>query len=68
MNKNKNKNKKNAPYIQELLEMYLKHPEAFTGKVTGVHVYHSGNCAIFKGGECDCNPDVIMDKPGEPKE
>lgn len=54
---------KNAPYITELLQMYARHPEAFRGKVTSVSVYHSQQCSIFKGGECDCSPDVIMDKP-----
>lgn len=31
--------------------------------ITGVHevkVYHDSWCSIFRGGECDCNPDVDM--------
>ncbi len=51
-------------YLVELVHLYETKPELFkTGSVASVTVYHSPRCGIWSGEGCDCNPDVIMDKP-----
>jgi hypothetical protein len=31
------------------------------GTVTHIHVYHDDYCEIFKGGVCNCDPDIITE-------
>lgn len=34
------------------------------GQVIKVHVYHDNYCQVFKGGLCNCNPDIKADPIG----
>lgn len=49
-------------YLNKLLEMGLVAPK---GQVTHVTVKHDDHCAIWQGGQCDCDPEVVKGKPEE---
>jgi hypothetical protein len=47
---------------QKAIEFALRAGELnpLAGKVTHLDIYHDDNCAIFTGGSCNCNPDIIQ--------
>ncbi len=49
-------------YMKKLLAQ-LPHRQLTPG-LHQARVYHDPWCAFLKGGECDCNPDVVVDWTG----
>lgn len=46
-------------YLAKVLGAYRR--GAFRpGRVTIVHVYHDDWCAIFRGGPCNCDPEIRL--------
>lgn len=39
--------------------------EAQPGKISHVTIRHDDTCAIWKGGECDCDPEIVLGQPSE---
>jgi hypothetical protein len=63
-------NKKQPPqlpnYLKKLLEVYSAH--GLTPGLYTLEVYHDADCAIWKGGTCDCDPDLeLVTKDGHAK-
>lgn len=46
-------------YLPEVLAAARSTPR---GQVRHVHVYHDAWCAVFRGGVCNCNPQVVVVK------
>jgi hypothetical protein len=34
--------------------------QLLAGKVIQVDVFHKDGCSFLRGGECDCNPDILQ--------
>lgn len=46
-------------YTREILRG-LADKQLPRGQVVEAHVYHDDWCAIFRGGECDCDPRIEL--------
>lgn len=51
--------KKRPNYLDRVLDLGA---EAKKGTLTMVSIRHDDWCGIFRGGDCDCDPDVV---PGD---
>ena len=47
---------------QRIMEFFAAHPE-FDGKFVQIVVHHTESCPQFRGGICNCDPDVELDDP-----
>ena len=48
------------------MKKVIKVIEKATAKKPGVYhvnIYHDDWCACYRGGECNCNPDVVLADP-----
>jgi len=55
--KKRRENYLRQPYIGPMLRAARK---AKPGTVTQIRVYHDDWCSVFRGGLCDCNPEVTV--------
>jgi len=62
--KKRRENYLRQPYIGPMLRAARK---AKPGTVTHVYIYHDDWCSVFRGGLCDCNPEVVAADVGEGK-
>lgn len=49
---------KRQKYDGRILALVDKTPELQTADVHHIAVYHDDYCGVFKGGDCNCDPDV----------
>ncbi len=48
-------------YQKAILEAWQDgHLSPQAGQVTHLDIYHDDNCAIFRGGPCDCDPAIFQ--------
>lgn len=54
-------NKPNLPnWTKHIHNLPMSHPALKPGAVTMVEVVHDYHCALFKGRQCNCKPDIKM--------
>lgn len=53
--------------VQRLGLAALRDGRLKPGTVRAVDVFHDNDCAIFSGGVCDCDPDVLL-RPDTPND
>lgn len=55
--------RKSPPYgkkIERVTQAALRDGRLKLGTLRHIDIFHDDWCAIFKGGECNCNPDVLL--------
>jgi len=50
-----------ADYVKDIAR-WQREGTIKPGQVIQVDVYHDDNCGIWKGGPCDCKPDLVAKK------
>jgi hypothetical protein len=51
-------------YYRKLLELYRQGKVA-PGRLMDVDIYHDDWCRIYRGGYCNCHPEVKLRSPPE---
>jgi hypothetical protein len=51
-------------YLRKVLKE-LKGKQFPGGEVSDAHIYHELGCTFLRGGEYDCDPEVVVDYPGK---
>jgi hypothetical protein len=51
-------------YYRKVMKLY-EQAKVPPGRVTEVDIYHDGWCRIYRGGYCDCDPEVELRPPPE---
>jgi hypothetical protein len=59
----KKKQKRNPSYQQKIVGL-MESGKLERGQTCHIHVYHDDWCGIFKGLDCNCNPDITPVKLG----
>lgn len=66
MKQNRRLNDDEIPqYVQQIITAILDGKIALGAGVHTAHVYHEAWCKIHKGGQCNCNPEIIIETPGD---
>jgi len=52
---------KNHNYKKKIEEMVEKNKLPSTPGVYILHIYHDDRCKFLKGGECNCNPNLVVE-------
>lgn len=48
-------------YTRKILDAVRQKPQLVKpGTITNAYIAHDDWCLIFKGGDCNCNPDVTL--------
>jgi len=47
-------------YLRAFMKVPATHPSRQPGAITFAEIQHDDWCRIFKGGVCNCNPNLIM--------
>ena len=51
-------------YFEKLVKLIEENPPP-RGRITDVDIYHDGWCHIYRGGYCNCEPEVKLRAPPE---
>lgn len=54
--------KSDKPKMPDYLSKILAFPP-LRSTVVVAHVYHEDGCAIWRGGVCDCKPEIVYEYP-----
>ena len=52
-------------YWKKLLKLFEQESNIFPGLITSVDVCHDDWCRIYRGGYCNCDPEIILRPPSE---
>lgn len=45
-----------------MLQALAAQGKAPLGELTRASIYHDDDCAVFEGGYCNCDPDIVLRK------